>query len=229
MTLCREGSRCGFLREDGLCELILRIGEDALCDICREHPRFYSGGEAITEAGHGLTCEEAARLWLTSPIEFVTQDDGLSPDESERETLEAQMELIEALISDGALGETLAAMLTDGDDPYPRLRALYMQLEAMDETFGACFAETVQPTCDPRFRHLAAYFVYRYYFELGHELTVRFTAASLVMIAAMGGDLCEAAKKYSSEVEYDPDNLEKIYDFLLKTDGLAALVKRIFL
>ena len=25
-----------------LCRIILNLGEDALCDICREHPRFYN-------------------------------------------------------------------------------------------------------------------------------------------------------------------------------------------
>lgn len=53
--LCREGGRCGFLRDDGLCDLIIRRGEDALCDICREHPRFYSYSENgnIREGGQG--------------------------------------------------------------------------------------------------------------------------------------------------------------------------------
>jgi len=61
---------------------------------------------------------------------------------------------------------------------------------------------------------LAACFVFRYWYELGRELAVKFAAASIVMIAALGGDMAEAAKKFSAEVEYDPDNVEKICDFL---------------
>jgi len=37
-----EGERCPFLEEDGLCKLIKELGEESLCDICREHPRFYN-------------------------------------------------------------------------------------------------------------------------------------------------------------------------------------------
>ena len=36
-----ENERCPFLDDDNLCELILKLGDDALCEICREHPRFY--------------------------------------------------------------------------------------------------------------------------------------------------------------------------------------------
>ena len=36
-----EEERCPFLRQDGLCEIILDLGEDGLCDICALHPRFY--------------------------------------------------------------------------------------------------------------------------------------------------------------------------------------------
>ena len=35
-----EGDRCPMLREDGLCDLILHLGEDALPAICDEHPRY---------------------------------------------------------------------------------------------------------------------------------------------------------------------------------------------
>ena len=56
--------RCPFLREDGLCKMILTLGEDSICDICREHPRFYNELPGRIEAGLGLCCEEAARLLL---------------------------------------------------------------------------------------------------------------------------------------------------------------------
>lgn len=39
-----EDDRCPFLKSDGLCELILTKGEDMLCEICREHPRFLRYG-----------------------------------------------------------------------------------------------------------------------------------------------------------------------------------------
>lgn len=68
--LCKD-ERCPFLNADGLCRLILAHGEEILCDICREHPRFYHTYSDRTEVGLGLCCEEAARLILTDPHPFA--------------------------------------------------------------------------------------------------------------------------------------------------------------
>ena len=48
-----------------LCELILKLGEESLCEICREHPRFRNFFAGREEVGLGLCCEEAARLLMT--------------------------------------------------------------------------------------------------------------------------------------------------------------------
>ena len=68
--LTKEG-RCPHLCSDGLCRLIIDHGEDILCDICREHPRFYNCFSDRTEVGLGLCCEEAARLILTQTAPFA--------------------------------------------------------------------------------------------------------------------------------------------------------------
>ncbi len=229
VKLCLEGQRCRFLREDNLCELIIRLGQDSLCDICREHPRFYSESDNICEVGIGLCCPEAARLWLESPSEFVCEEDGYALTDDEKQSLARQLELIEFLAyGDGTLGGRFYTLLGGTDeycDTYERLRALYASLEALDERFSESFSTDMPIACDNRFTRLAAYFVYRYYLLLGEELSIKFTAASLVMIAAMGGELKETAKDYSKEVEYDPDNLERIYELLGDIDSLGALCR----
>ena len=72
-----EDGRCPFLCGDGLCRLILTLGEDALCDICAEHPRFYNFTGGREESGLGLCCEEVVRLLYSSdaPIGFIAEDD----------------------------------------------------------------------------------------------------------------------------------------------------------
>ena len=67
------GERCPFLTESRLCGIILQKGEDYLCQICRDHPRFRSFWSDRIEMGLGLACEEAARLILTSdhPLRLV--------------------------------------------------------------------------------------------------------------------------------------------------------------
>ena len=73
-----EDGRCPFLNAQGLCRIILQCGEGALCDICREHPRFYNWCADRTEVGLGLSCEEAVRLLFdrTEPIRLLEEDDG---------------------------------------------------------------------------------------------------------------------------------------------------------
>ena len=57
-----EGERCPHLNDCGLCNIILQCGEEYLCDICREHPRFYHNTSRGKEVGVGMACEEACRL-----------------------------------------------------------------------------------------------------------------------------------------------------------------------
>ena len=61
-----ECDRCPHLDERGLCKIIMNAGEEYLCDICREHPRFYNY-TGIAEVGLGMSCREAARVMLSSP------------------------------------------------------------------------------------------------------------------------------------------------------------------
>ena len=65
--------KCPHLNECGLCKIILSLGENYLCEICREHPRFYHDTVRGKEVGLGMACEEACRLILTSDnyAEFV--------------------------------------------------------------------------------------------------------------------------------------------------------------
>ncbi len=57
-----DGERCPFLNSDNLCDIILSSGEDSLCTICKEHPRFHNSLPGRIESGLGLCCEEAARI-----------------------------------------------------------------------------------------------------------------------------------------------------------------------
>ena len=73
----KDGDRCPFLREDGLCRLILELGEQALCDICALHPRFYGELNEFEFCGLGLSCEKVCELLLSSsgPLRFVLDDE----------------------------------------------------------------------------------------------------------------------------------------------------------
>lgn len=61
-----KGERCPFLNEKNLCDIIINCGENRLCQICRDHPRYFEWYGKIKEGGVGLSCEEGARLILTN-------------------------------------------------------------------------------------------------------------------------------------------------------------------
>ena len=71
--------RCAFLNDKGLCDIIINLGEQSLCQVCRDHPRFRSYFDDRTETGLGFCCEEVARIILSfnGKIELVlVSDDG---------------------------------------------------------------------------------------------------------------------------------------------------------
>jgi len=84
-SLTPEGD-CPFLQADGLCKLIHTVGEDILCIICREHPRFYKQVQGQEIAGVGLSCEKSVELLLAEegPLLFcqayAEQAGGPEPD-----------------------------------------------------------------------------------------------------------------------------------------------------
>lgn len=65
-----ENERCPFLNGQNLCDIYLTLGETALCQICRDHPRFRNFFSDRTEVGLGLCCEAAARLLLCTDTPF---------------------------------------------------------------------------------------------------------------------------------------------------------------
>jgi len=60
--------RCPMWRADGLCRIQAELGEGALCKTCREFPRLTHDYGDFMERGLELSCPEAARIILSSPI-----------------------------------------------------------------------------------------------------------------------------------------------------------------
>lgn len=97
-----EGERCALLREDGLCELILNMGESSLCDICALHPRFFGWYNGLKEAGLGLCCEEVCRLMFldSTPLSFISVEiDEEAEDTCSEELLQLLLEAREELFA----------------------------------------------------------------------------------------------------------------------------------
>ena len=71
-----KNNNCPFLNDKKLCDIYTKLGGEHLCQICKDHPRFYEWFDGVKEAGIGLCCEEAARIILsqTEPFAVVEED-----------------------------------------------------------------------------------------------------------------------------------------------------------
>ena len=107
--------RCPLLNGDNLCELILRVGEDALCQICRDHPRFRNYFSGRVEMGLGLACEEAARLILSWPrplrLILLEGDGAEAPTEDERFLFDLRERWLASIPEEGPRSRLLETLL----------------------------------------------------------------------------------------------------------------------
>ena len=225
--LC-EGDRCPHLDGKGLCRIITDLGEDYLCDICKNHPRFYNYTD-VAEVGVGMSCEAAARLILSSPDYALFDEAG---------EVEADADGVEF---DGrAERSDVYALLQDGTREYTeRLDGIYRRyaIDKGDDGRWLCILDSME-YLEPSHRSLfmkyssrnrpkgmdiyleraLAYFIYRHCSEafdredfiarLSFCLFCERLLASLML--SKGGNTLDAASELariiSEEIEYSDDN-----------------------
>lgn len=94
----KEQPMCPLLNENGLCKVVLELGEEGLCDTCHMHPRFYKYIEDLELCGVGLSCEASVEILAedtqSDQVIFTIEDDDdeFSPDE--RLTIQNIFELL---------------------------------------------------------------------------------------------------------------------------------------
>ncbi len=228
------GERCPHLDERGLCRIILGVGEDYLCDICREHPRFYNF-TSVAEVGVGMSCQEAARLILSSSdyaeIEQVgevdAEADGVEFDgREERAKIYA---ILQDVTRDYAerLGDVYRAYGIDAGADGDWLEILD-SLEYLNpdhkETFMKYSSACRPKGCDEALERFLAYFIYRHCTEAvdaeDFEIRLSFCLfcerlfASLICAegASTLGELAEIASMISEEIEYSDENTVALMD-----------------
>lgn len=87
---------CPFLNTQNLCDIYTQLGEEHLCQICTEHPRYYDWFSEGTEAGVGLCCEAAAALILGRNNKMnleMCPDDTFQPEEYSEQERRIEREL----------------------------------------------------------------------------------------------------------------------------------------
>ena len=231
--------RCPMLNANGLCDLITALGEDALCQICADHPRFRNYFSCRVEVGLGLCCEEAARLVLSQeePMTLITlEDDGdaEAPTDEEFNLLHVRARSIALMQEDAPLPQRLAAVLRLGGRAIPDLDWVqtYRALERLDPAWDAALDRLPPLSAEPPVhltRALMNFCVYLLYRHLPGALEdddlpgrVAFCVLSTRVLAALCAatpdctlaDCIEYARMYSAEIEYSEDNLNALLDAL---------------
>jgi lysine-N-methylase len=222
----REGDRCPHLDERGLCRIICEFGDGYLCDICREHPRFYNSTARGREAGLGISCEEACRIVLSSDnyTEMIEiGEDGEENDISFDSV--AERESIFGILSDRSVsyGERLKniAKKYDLTLSYIEWRDIINDLEYLDEShrelFSGYSSKTETPDeLEPELERALAYFIYRHASAAENEDEFRaalgfslFCERLLASIASKE-TILDCARILSEEIEYSEDNTDAI-------------------
>lgn len=232
-----------MLNQSGLCDLITELGEDHLCQICADHPRFRSFFTDRTEIGLGMCCEEAARIILSQeePMHLIVlEDDGADdePNDEEAALLALRGELI-ALMQDRArpIEARLDALNAVGlAIPKRDWAAVYRDLERLDpawdshierlSTMGAKGRpESLHPFATA-FEQFCVYLLYRHLPGALEDddvpgrvaFCVLSTQVLMALCAAKAdctmADLLDFARMYSAEIEYSEDNIAALLDAL---------------
>lgn len=180
-----KNKRCPFLNSENLCDIYITLGENYLCDICTEHPRFYNTHGEIREEGLGLACEEACRLILNreNPITFVFDEDDEEPydDEDISELISMREKLIKiAQNRDKTIEEREKELLSLTVHPNildntEKLIDIYKGLESMEDKYSDMLESVnANEICDISeyendFEHVLVYMLYRYFTEENSE------------------------------------------------------------
>lgn len=212
-----ESERCPFLNGDGLCDIILEMGEAGLCQICADHPRFRNALSDRTEMGVGLCCEAAARLILhqKKPMRLsVIEDDGEDEPiwEEDAEALEMRNGLLK-LIQDRNMPVEMRIerMLSACGVSWPpmtweSLSKVFLGLERLDPAWETCIAKMAgkrreglfqNGDWETAFEQLAVYFLYRHFILAAEDGDVEgrigFVALSYKVIRRIG-EACASEK-----------------------------------
>lgn len=241
-----DGERCPHLDQQGLCRIISNLGEAYLCDICREHPRFYNDTSRGREVGLGMACEEACRIILESEDYARMIEIGETDGACELTDFDAVVhrEAVYGILADNGIpyAEKLSRIQKEygvrpdmlSDETW---REFLSSLEYLDESHRELLARyssdlfTPSEWEKPLMRALA-YFIYRhgssardlveFRTAVGLSLFCERLLASVIKAerAQEKEDVCRLARIISEEIEYSEENTEAIrFEFSFEMEG----------
>ena len=225
---------CPLLREDGLCRVVLELGEDSLCDTCHMHPRFYKYIEDLELCGVGLSCEESVEKLLATEgdqLQFTIEDDDCEFTAEDRPVLENIFDLLALGINPAICQFTLnhsihycQELVTVYKKTEPIDEEWTKQLAHLEAMLSSTMASTTMDLLKADTIDVSAlnkvyqYILYRQIDMLAEyslESLVRYAFDATVFIALLThqfGNLPEQIRRWSEQIEYDEDNVAFLFN-----------------
>ncbi len=227
-----KNERCLFLNNKGLCDIITNLGEDMLCQICTDHPRFRNFYGEYEEIGLGLCCEAAAEIILTQKEKTSLN----LPTEALQLPIVKFRENLFDILQDQefSIDERIDNMLCLVDGQLPTDTDWYQVfsgLEKMDNAWDKYLlriknginSPTVDNSLDTAYERLVVYLIFRHFLDGQYDdmfkERVLFTALIYKVIKSMNmsntlDELIEIARIYSCEIEYSDENINTLLENL---------------
>ncbi len=233
-----DDGRCPMLNINGLCDLITACGEECLCDICDDHPRFRSYFSDREEIGLGLCCEAAAELVINypKPFELLCFDDGeecesLTADEEQ--LLNLRNKAFEIILNKEISFEKRCDALLEhfnvklSDKSAGEWATFYRTLERLDPQWDeylsfleGCDKLQVCIKSEKQAENLLCCFLYRHLpsaladGDIGSKIAFAVYACRAIFTLANKYSIEDAARMYSAEIEYSDENVNRILSAL---------------
>lgn len=203
-----KNDRCPFLNDRNLCDIIINLGEESLCSICADHPRFRNELPGRIETGLGLCCEAAAKLILGRKDKLTLVYTGEWECDDEIISLrDKALELINCKSKpflDRVKEFIFTFSATDFDKDILKWAELFLTLERLDEGWTETLCRLKDNICsvdisrfddymsdrEAGFEQLLSYFIYRHLANAFDDESLRkralFCVLSYEMIRAVG-------------------------------------------
>lgn len=234
----QENDRCPFLNKNNLCDIILNLGEQNLCQICTDHPRFINYYDLHTELGLGLTCEAASRLILThkNKVQLINHATGAKfiPSDNPDDIFNVRQNILDILQDrDFTVDERIEHLITSfnikmPDKSIPEWRDVYLSLEQLDPDWSKRLNSLTHspkdnltsPDWQIGFEQLLVYFIYRHFADCQYDGLFNERLSFCILSYRIIKSLClisdtsdidiffDIARQYSSEIEYSEENIE---------------------
>lgn len=216
-----EDERCPFLQKNGLCKIILNIGEENICEICTMHPRFFTMIDDVELCGVGLSCEKTCELLLGDEKDLVFYIEDTEEELSFSEVL--------SVIGLNLPNEMQEFSLAVNAENINKVLEIMAKTEPIDENWSKELSimqdmdnvelkakEYLENSDKNILNKIYQYILYRQLerlVDIDIEALINYAQYSILFIilhTMISKELGESVRRWSEQIEYDTDNVDLI-------------------